>query len=457
MLMFDPQVAALFPLPLATFEKYMLLDDRQDYPMAFAFQLKLSGDIDPAAFQSAFDDSLAHHPLLCALVERAGRSGLVWKLAEQLRPTIDWDAPDVDISSSCGKTIDLSSEVGLRVWVRRGYGAADVTLQFHHACCDAIGAIGFIGDLLAAYGARTSPAGRRPTLRPCDPMALAKRGQYAAENRTPGSQTNTLWTSIRDAVRWLGRRPVILPPSAATSQRTIATIPLLGMHRYVFDRSETAQIREIATRQGVTVNDLLLRDLFLTLRQWIGGKDSRYAGRWLRIAIPVNLRAAGDNCMSAANEVSYTFLARHPRQCTDPNELLKGIPCETDAITRRRRSLLFVRGFRFMERIPGAIPIYMRMNRCYATAVLSNISDVTRHMGEQFPRESDKIVAGNLILEDIFSAPPVRPNTRAAFLIGRYAGRLWVGLRCDPNVLTDADAGQLLSLYIEHTKSTISR
>ena len=63
-----------------------------------------------------------------------------------------------------------------------------------------------------------------------------------------------------------------------------------------------------------------------------------------------------------------------------------------------------------MERIPGAIPLYMGTNRCFATVVLSNLGDMGRHFGAQFPCESGKIVAGNLILEDIFGAPRFAPT-----------------------------------------------
>lgn len=64
--MFDPSAAAaLFPLPLTTFEKYMLLDDRADYPMAFVIQLKLSGELRRSAFESSLEETLSRHPLLC--------------------------------------------------------------------------------------------------------------------------------------------------------------------------------------------------------------------------------------------------------------------------------------------------------------------------------------------------------------------------------------------------------
>src|SRR5437763_1518894 len=136
--MFDPSVAALFPLPLTTFEKYMLLDDRPDYPMVFAFRLKLCGELRREAFESALDEALLHHPLLCALVKCPMPCGAVWTLAGDLRPAIDWSVLGDAIGSPRGEGIDLSEEVGLRIWGRQGDGVTKLIFQFHHACCDGI-------------------------------------------------------------------------------------------------------------------------------------------------------------------------------------------------------------------------------------------------------------------------------------------------------------------------------
>jgi wax ester synthase-like acyl-CoA acyltransferase family protein len=454
--MFDPSVAALFPLPLTTFEKYMLWDDRPEYPMVFALQLKLCGELRRAVFESSVTEALSRHPLLCALVKRSAQSGPVWMLAEGLGPVVDWDVLGVAIDNPRGERIDLSSEVGLRIWVRQGDGAAEVTLQFHHACCDGIGALRFIGHVLAAYGMRTASADCRPTLHPSDPAGLLKRGQFASQPPARGSRARTVWAGVRDGLRWVSRRPVILCPREATSPVAAASLPFLESYRYTFDASETERIRQAATRQGATVNDLLLRDMFQTLHQWNAERGSGSAEHWLRIAVPVNLKTGDNDRMSAANGVSYTFLTRLGSQCTDSHELLRNIRGETDVITRRRRALLFLRGFQLMTRIPGAIPMYMRENRCFATVVLSNFGDLSRHFGAQFPCESGKVVAGNVILEEVFGAPPVRANTRAAFLIGTYGERLWVCVRCDPRVFPADDADRLLSSYVDRIKRTMA-
>ncbi len=498
--MFDSSVATVFPLPLTAFEKYMLLDDRPDYPMTFPFRLRLSGEISRPIFESSFEEALSHHPLLCALVNRSAWRGPAWVLAEGSRPSVDWGLLGDAIGSPRGEKIDLNTEVGLRVWVRQGDGSAEVTFQFHHSCCDGIGALRFIGHLLAVYAARVPSAGRCPKPWPTDPASLLGRGRFVADVAAgKGKQTRAIWAGLRDAVRWVSRRPAPLCPNAplkkgataglpssvgrntrgntagqaSSGTQTLgnrlfqraanapaagnhaAPLPFLETYRHVFEESETKNLFQAAARQRVTANDLLLRDIFLALRQWNAEQAPKSADRWLRIAVPVKLKTRDDRRMSAANGVSYNFLTRRESQCVDRSAFLQGISRENDPAIRYRRGTSFLRGFRCMEFIPGAIPLLMGANRCFSTAVLSNLGNMRRYFGKQFPCESGKIVAGNLVLEDIFGAPPIRPNTHAAFAIGTYGGRLWVCVRRDPRALTADGIRRLLGIYVNRLgKST---
>ncbi|MCC6123891.1 MAG: hypothetical protein IT426_02935 [Pirellulales bacterium] len=454
--MFDATATTLFPLPLTAFEKYMFLDDRPDYPMDFALQLRLTGDIARPAFDSSFAEALARHPLLCALIRHTPRRGMVWNPARERRPVIDWARNGTPLDGSHDGRIDLQREAGLRCWVRQGDGSAEVTLQFHHACCDGIGSLQFLADLLAAYGIRTASEGQRPNLPGCNPADLLWRGEHADAAAPPPKELNrSLLTDLRDIGRLLGRRPAILGLSGADAECSTPTIPFPGILRHEFDSAESARLHAAAAGQGVTVNDLLLRDMFLSLQTWIAERMSGSTGRWIRIAVPVSLRTGDGDCTSAANQVSYNLLTRNRHRCDESEEFLRGINLENQPSLRRRRGLMFLRGIRCLLRIPGAIPLYLGDHRCLATAVLSNLGDINRSIGAAFSCPAGKIAAGNLVLESILCAPPVRANTRAAFLVHKYAGRYNVCVRCDPQVFAEIDARRLLARYIEQMRRSI--
>ena len=84
------------------------------------------------------------------------------------------------------------------------------------------------------------------------------------------------------------------------------------------------------------MNDLLLRDLFLTMEQWNRPQPKFSRRPWLRIMMPTDLRSGEDYEMPAANLTGYTFLMRTIRDCASPSELLQSIRNETALIKHRR-------------------------------------------------------------------------------------------------------------------------
>jgi hypothetical protein len=456
--MFDASATALFPLPLTAFEKYMYLDDRPDYPMVFTLQIRLLGDIDRPAFESSFSETIARHPLLCALVCRMPRRGLAWNLAAERMPGIDWNRSGIPLDAPQGERIDLHGEAGLRCWVRQGDGSAEATLQFHHASCDGLGTIQFLADLLTAYGRKTAFGAQCPPLPECDFTGLLRRGKHPSAATPPPKELNrSLWTDLRDLGRLLGRRPAILGPSGAEAGSSSPSIPFPGLLWHELDTAESARLHETAAGQGATVNDLLVRDLFLCLQTWIAGQATGLPNRWIRIAVPVNLRTGEGDCASAANQVSYNLLTRDRHRCDESDELLEGIRLENHPFLRRRRALMFLRGIRCLSGIPGALPQYLGGKRCLATAVLSNLGDIDRSFGARFSSPAGKFVAGNLVLDSIVCAPPVRDKTRAAFMVHKYAERYKICLHYDSRIFAPGDARRLLAQYVEGLKRTLRR
>lgn len=452
--MSDTPDAGLFPLPLVPFEWYMLADDSPDYPMAFTFRMQLSGRIRREEFEAALEEALGRHPLLCALVDRSVRRRPCWVPSGRLRPQLDWRRQGTPLACPRGKMIDLTSEVGLRIWVRQGTDAAEVIMQFHHSCCDGVGALGFMGDLLAAYGIRTATDDEKPELRPLDGKRLLARGRFGRRSVSPAGRVGGIWGTLREGAKWLGRHPTPLhPPDAAGTARP-AIEPFPEIHSSTLDEAELRSLRSAARQHGATLNDLLLRDMFQTIHDWNVRHESSRRGRRLRISMPANLRAPGDDRMPAANVVTMSFLTRSYAECADPQGLLDGIRQETDSIKRSRRGLHFIAGMKVALTVCGGLPKSIGKRHCFATVVLSNLGDISKRFTAEFPRRSGRIVAGDLVLTALNGAPPVRPNTHAAFLISTYCGRATVSVRCDPHVFTPDHARELLGLYMARLRTT---
>src|SRR5690606_37826219 len=148
----------------------------------------------------------------------------------------------------------------------------------------------------------------------------------------------------------------------------------------------------------VSVNDLIMRDLFLFLSDWNRQHAPLRESDWLRVTMPTSLRQGNEETMSAANRIGYAFLTRRRRDCRDPQALLEGIRWETERVLKGKLGLEFINGLRTSLRIPFALRLMATPPRCFSTVVLSNIGDVTRRFVGRFPREAGRVRFGDVTM-----------------------------------------------------------
>jgi hypothetical protein len=206
----------------------------------------------------------------------------------------------------------------------------------------------------------------------------------------------------------------------------------------------------------VTVNDLLLRDLFLAMLAWNEQHRPGRPGRWLQVNMPINMRNRLKNPMPAANKMSYAFLARRTRDIADPKALLDGIRRETGFIKQWGLGIYFLAGLSWALKIPGAVPRMVAGKRCFATAVLTNLGDFRRRMVASFPRVRGRLMIGDLVLERIRVVAPIRPRTHASFAVITYADELNIDVRCDPKRFSLTASRRLLDLYVHFIKRSLA-
>jgi NRPS condensation-like uncharacterized protein len=448
----------LSPVHLAPIDAFFLEDDRDDYPMTFASNLFFRGEFDRLAFEAALSEALDLHPLLHAIIRPAKQNKPCWVTATDLEPVIDWGGPNDDVDLERREAIDLHNETGLRIWVRQGAGRAHLVLQFHHACCDGTGAHRFMGDLLAAYGARrTAPGERSPEVATYDQTLLRQRRMKLADAYVDGSAVANATRAIGQGVHVFGRRISPLstkgnqdPPTSRQSQRR--TYPALVWHK--FNKHQHKQLREAAGKLGVTLNDLILAEMFCAMRDWNIEHGSSQKQR-LRIMMPSDMRDKQDYMMPAANMTSYNFITRHMRDCRDEAALVHGIWEETGRIKREQRGRLFIDSIMVSKHVPGLMPWLLSNNRCLSTAIVSHMGDPTRRFLATFPRENGKLVCGDVVLEDMIGVSPLRSRTRAAVSIVTLYRELAINVRCDPHSMALGDAHEFLDMLIDRLSARI--
>ncbi|MFO7904406.1 MAG: hypothetical protein R6U98_17210 [Pirellulaceae bacterium] len=446
--------AGPFPLPLVPFERYMLADDRPGYPMTFVVQVELEGTPDREAMDAAFTDALGRHPLLTARLKRRGLKRQ-WVSTNDDLPRLQWRMPPAEPTICFGTPIDLAVAPAVAGEILVGEGTARLLLLFHHAACDGIGAMRFIGDLLAYYGRRAAAGGKEPTLLPVDAANLPYRGLFDVSVPEPISRWDVIRGTLREGWKVLSRRPLPIhcgrrPGKSRRSSRSrllTITLPEEFYHRYSFQ----------ASAGGVPVNDLLLRDMFLAIQQWNAQQAPGKARGWLRVNMPTSLRGKRGGRMPAANVLGYALVTHHGDECDDPARLLTELAAETDAIRKWSLGALFIEAIRTVDRVPGLLRVASRLSRRFSTVVLSNLGDPVRRFRARLPRCGKELQAGNLTLKSISGAPPIRPGTRAALALFSYGDRLTIGLNVDPRWLDEAAAREFLDVYKQQLQRSVER
>ena len=164
----------------------------------------------------------------------------------------------------------------------------------------------------------------------------------------------------------------------------------------------------------------------------------------LRVVVPVNLRNRSDLAMSAANRLSYSFLTRSERQMRSSERLLSSIGRETSTLRRNGTALELLKKLRLLQQTGRFYPWVFTPQRCFATAVFSNLGDPTRRFRIRFPRRNGLVQVGNMTLTSFAGTTALRPQTHAGFFFNTYAHQLTISTRFDPAYFTVEDANHFL-------------
>lgn len=444
---------------LTPFEHLMLADDRPAYPMTFFMRARVAGAVDGVRLRSAAVKALGRHPLLGARVRggdaRRRVGALYWEMpAGAVTPHIDLAAEGTPFRyPQATAALDLTSEPGVRIFVRTDAAGAWIWLQIHHAVADATGAAQFLEDVLIAYADDGALGNVRA--RVLEPALLANRAAFHVSRREERLRL------IKDLGRiWRFFKQFPAPLAAAPGEpvpRTVTGAPGPAAVAHVLLPQQVEALRSEAHRHGATVNDLLLTDLFRTLAAWNTESGAR---PHIRLAMAINLRLAADRAMPAANVVSMCFLDRKGSEALgDPAALLAGVARETSDIKRYRLGLALIRVARLAGKLPGGLRRLMTPTgpwQCMSTAVLSNLG--APFAQSALPRdERGCLKAGPLTLEGLEFLPPIRPATRASFGVVSFRGELRLALHYDPRWFSPTAARSLMNQYVHVLEASMER
>jgi NRPS condensation-like uncharacterized protein len=421
----------------------MLLDDRPAYPMDSFRILRFSGHLDFDVLEASIVAVVRLNPMLRSIAVKSGLRHFSWQ---------EVDRP-VFIKRCQGSTrpaperIDLFREPGFKVYFAEDENSVTVLFQFHHSVSDGLGEMDFIGDVLTDYVVRCT--GETPPVNPrnLDATLLPLRGKSGL---TWAKYFHFYWSTVVTTQQLLFKFPVPLAPC----KKNDTSVPNPNYFTFCeteLTQDETQRYFAAAKSQNVTINDYLLRDLYLTIGDWRQRWLSKRRKGLLRIAVPMNLRTEQIKRIPASNTVTMIFLDRRDKDFSDADKLLQGIQREMDWVKRRGQKHVMLLTLHIRDCLPGGIAMALRKNICRSTAVLSNLGRVLESL--PIPRRSDdRLIVGDAVLETVDASPPIRPGTLISFSALTYAKRLRLILRYDAENMTAEQADDFLQRFAERLK-----
>lgn len=437
-------------LPLTPFEELVFWTDRPAYPANCFVHLRFDGTFVREALECALKISLERHPLLTARIKKQGRR-FGWTWDHTPTHSIQWIEPKAS-DHPRSRRFDLLSEPGLRIDAIERAGGSELFIHFHHSCCDGKGIERFVNDLLISYTIERYPDQDNLKLSPVDHESLRTRGRHHWAALRSIRKWPRQAVGLLGALQFVSRRPSCAVKSGIPSDdnQLCDQYPTWATHR--LDADSLQKMRRSARSKGVSLNDLICRDVFLAVSRWRQSIAETTESQWLRMMVPVNLRTKEDRNLSAANMVSSVFLDRRPSDCANPDALLKSIQDEMELIKNLELGLTFPQTLALSRLVPDGLKrTANRGNRI--SFIFSNVGVVSK--APFLPKVDGYTRYGDVVLREIYAAVPITDFTNIAFFAHQYAKQLWLTLHFDANVVTRDQANALVEILGEQFARTM--
>lgn len=426
-------------LRLSPFEEYLFWEDTPAHPCWIVVKCCFAGELEPRAFQRAVDQTIARHRLLRSRLRRGGMGRFFWEEVPGWRCEVEW------LQDSPGewpefKGFDLFAEPGFRLFAWNEDGDRSFfVFHCHHSVCDGKALRDLFYDILVAYKVLLGEEGERPAL---DETLLPARNRLS--ETWPQLLRVLPYLAIGLWVSWRFQRKRIAPllPGAAVDSSPQA-YPALVSQR--LDWGDFQAIRRVARKAGYSVNDLLLRDLFVTIGLWRREYGVGDPMDWIRIVLPVDVRKPADRFLPAANVTSIVTLDRRSKSLGNRERLPRRIHEQMEWVKARWVRYTFWVLLRLISFWPGGIRAFARRPHCQGTIVFANHCHfVTR---SPLNKRDEKTRIPGAVMEDIKMISPIRQGTAAALVVGTYAERFYCDLHYDPSVIDRSQAGRFLGIF----------
>lgn len=415
-------------------------------PWTMQVEAATTATLDAARLRDASRTTCETYPMAAARCRRAAGGGTSheWVVTDAPAeiPVEVVDGRDADLEALrrrfYGASFDLTAGPPLGLLVVRGAGEAGgdrLCVRASHVPMDGIGAFVVLQALLSAY------RGDEPVKADIDgtPQEVMDRVRPRGLQR----RARLLGATAR-RLTWF------IDPPAAPSGDGDPSSPdgaWRFAHRHL-DADATARLVDDRP-DGVSVNDVLLAALHLTLTHWnaVRGDDPDR----ISVLMPMNVRPDPEFYAGVGMYTLFDSVSTTPADRRDADAAMARVAAQTDAIKGSDRQFGYLEWWRLLaavaprpvrERVPSLL--FGPGRRLLDTAILSNLGRIPA-----LPELPD----GDLVRPWV--TPPCWPPTPVSVGAVTIGGRLHLGFRYERSVFDADDAAALADRYLERVTSMV--
>lgn len=325
------------------------------------------------------------------------------------------------------------------IWVIEGLSENHFALlaKVHHCMVDGVGGVELLATLLNVEP-QSDPGEPEPWQpRPAPENARLLRDEALRRARRfagLGRRLGTALAAPRESREELGARVSALWSLATSSLRPSSSLPFngpVGPHRRIAWQSwDLEQVKRVGRQLGGTVNDIVLATITGALRRYLGRRPLDSPLRSLKIAVPVNVRAA-DERGRLGNRASVWILSL-PLDTPDPLHRLRQLHQTTTWLKRSQQARaadLLARAAEFTSGNMLQVGVRLISSASPYNLIVTNVP------GPSLPFH----LLGARMLE-AYPHLPLFENQGLSVALFSYVGRLHWGLTADWDLVPDLDA-----------------
>ena len=464
-------------LPLTSFEKYMILDSHPGYEMTILMEWAFRGRINRDLLIEAYNHAVKYEPLFNAVLVKKNRK-LYWDVDDAHRIPLTFETSDKSIEEIEGTryvvSVNLEERCG-QIIIREFCDGVAFDVYLHHAIGDGIGIHQFFSNWMKEYDlllhgiTDTSALNFYP-----DPDIFTRREELhftpeedaAQESQTPPKKQSALSKILSDiyngVAQFFFRRVEPMLPKQKIDYSRVSNIS--PMYWRCFGEDFFLKYKAKAKANGVSVNTLMIRDMYITLRKWIekhpvDNVPVERQKRWFRMLVPMNIRTDFHRTTPCANILGYIFLDRLPVNCDRSEQFLKAIQFDMFNCKKYHLGAIFVNALHYFEKIPGFLSLMMSDKQCHCSVILSSVGNICKGCMQEDYRKNDDIRIEHdqypLQLFRLLGAPPNRPHTPISIGVMQRHSEAFISCRYDLNTISEETMLEFYNMFTDEMMKSL--